>query len=94
MAWRFRKVFSSGPLRLTLSRPGVGWSWGVPGLRYGVSANGRRYVSIGFPGLGLYWIKYLDPSTREVGEAPATQPESEGTATDPLERQRWRRLRP
>lgn len=54
MAWRFRKVFASGPLRLILSGRGVGWSSGVPGLRYGVSPNGRPYVSVGFPGLGLY----------------------------------------
>lgn len=92
MAWRFRKVFSTGPFRLSLSRRGVGWSWGVPGLRYGVSADGRRYVSVGFPGLGLYWIKYLGPSARDLGASPL-EPESQGTSTDPLDRQKWRQLR-
>lgn len=42
MGWRFRKVFSSGPFRWTWTKKGVGWSIGVPGLRYGVSPNGSR----------------------------------------------------
>ena len=58
MSWRFRRVMSSGPFRLN-SRRGVGWSVGIPGLRYGRSAVGTPYISIGFPGLGLYWVKYL-----------------------------------
>jgi hypothetical protein len=93
MAWRFRKVFSTGPFRLNLSRRGVGWSWGVPGLRYGVSADGRRYLSVGFPGLGLYWIKYLGPAARDAGRALPLEPESQVTSADPLDRQKWRRLR-
>jgi hypothetical protein len=60
MGWRFRKIFSSGPFRWTWTKKGVGWSIGVPGLRYGVSPNGSRYISFGIPGTGLYFIKYLD----------------------------------
>src|SRR5437870_4131412 len=59
MGWRFRHVFSAGLMRFTLSRAGVGSSFGLPGLRYGISATGRHYISLGFPGLGLYWMKYL-----------------------------------
>ena len=92
MGWRFRKVFSRGPLRLILSRRGVGWSWGIPDLRYGVSPDGRRYVSVGFPGFGLYWIKYLDASSRPVGGESPTGPELEPPSSDPVERQRWRQL--
>lgn len=58
--WRFRKVFGRGPLRLTVTKRGVGWRIGGRLLRYGVSPDGRRYVSFGIPGTGLYWIKYLD----------------------------------
>jgi len=57
--WRFRKVFGRGPFRWTLSKRGIGWSWGIPGLRYGVSPSGQRYISFSIPGTGLYWIKYL-----------------------------------
>lgn len=59
MAWRFRKRFRLGPIRYWLSRSGVGFSWGFPGFRLGVSASGQRYFSIGIPGSGLYYIKYL-----------------------------------
>lgn len=93
MAWRFRKVFSSGPLRLILSRRGVGWSWGVPGFRYGVSSDGRRYVSVGFPGFGLYWIRYLGSWVGDVGQTSLPEPESQVTSTDPLDHQRPRQLR-
>ena len=64
MAWRWRKVFGRGPLRTTVSKKGVGFSFGIPGLRYGVSPDGRRYVSVGIPGTGLYWIKYLSENDK------------------------------
>ena len=59
MSWRFRHVISAGALRLNISRHGAGWSIGIPGVRYGRSATGTPYISLGFPGLGLYWVKYF-----------------------------------
>lgn len=88
MSWRWRKAIGAGPLRLNLSRSGVGWSWGIPGLRYGVTPHGRRYVSVGFPGLGLYWMKYLDGRDTRVDAAPpAAAPPQRPT---PASRQIWR----
>ena len=69
MSWRFRRVMSAGPFRLNLSRHGAGWSVGIPGVRYGRSATGTPYVSLGFPGLGLYWFRYMrdrDSNQRRV----------------------------
>jgi len=43
-----------------MTRKGVGWSIGIPGLRYGISPSGKRFISVGLSGTGLYWIKYLD----------------------------------
>jgi hypothetical protein len=77
MGWRFRRVFTAGLFRFGLSRAGMGWSIGVPGLRYGVSATGRRYISAGFPGLGLYWLKYL--STASTGAPAALPPAANAT---------------
>ena len=57
-----------GPFRTTVSTRGVGWSVGIPGLRYGISPTGRRYISMGIPGTGLYGIQYLTP------EPPPRQP--------------------
>ena len=59
MGWRLRKVFRSGPFRWTWSKRGVGWSCGIPGFRYGISPSGQRYISIGIPGTGVYFIKYF-----------------------------------
>jgi hypothetical protein len=59
MGWRLRRVLRSGPLRGNVSRRGLGWSIGIPGLRFGVSAYSQLYISIGLPGSGVYWIKYF-----------------------------------
>lgn len=89
MSWRFRRVISAGLVRFNLSRLGVGWSFGVPGLRYGRSAIGRRYLSVGFPGLGLYWMKYLDPDP--ISRSRASIPTV--VEADRLRQQEWRQLR-
>ena len=60
MGFRFRKVFNAGPMRTTWSGRGMGWNVGIPGFRYGIAANGRHYISVGFPGTGLYYIHYLN----------------------------------
>ncbi|MBM3128292.1 MAG: DUF4236 domain-containing protein [Chloroflexi bacterium] len=93
MSWRFRKVFRRGPIRWTLSKHGVGSSVGIPGLRYGVMANGQRYVSIGIPGTGLYWFKNLDssksppmpPPPQHTGQANGSTPSKTPPNTNPAE---------
>jgi hypothetical protein len=77
MSWRFRRVISAGLLRLNLSRRGIGWSVGIPGMRYGRSAMGAPYVSLGFPGLGLSWFKYLRDSRsseRQITSTTSSEP--------------------
>lgn len=73
MGWRFRKVFQSGPLHWTWTKKGVVWSIGIPGLRYGISPNGSRYVSLGIPRTGLYFIKYLDQARNNLIAQPPTK---------------------
>ena len=58
---RFRLPFG---IRSSLTRRGVGFSWGIPGLRFGVSPSNRKWMSFGFPGLGLYFFRYLDGNNR------------------------------
>jgi len=65
MGWRFRKILNSGPIRTTLSKRGLGFSMGLPGFRVGISPDGRKYVSVGIPKTGLYWIKYFSNSTNK-----------------------------
>jgi len=57
--WRFRKIFNFGAFRTSVSKGGVGYSYGFFGLRFGVTPYGKKYVSFGIPGTGLYFIKYL-----------------------------------
>lgn len=62
--WRFRKIFNFGAFRTSVSKSGVGYSYGLFGFRFGVSPNGRKYISFGIPGTGLYFIKYLNNNTQ------------------------------
>ncbi len=58
MGWRFRKTFISGPLRTTVSKKGVGHSFGFLGFRFGVTPDLKKFWSFGIKGTGLYYIKY------------------------------------
>jgi len=59
-----RKAFNFGPLRINLSRKGVGYSLGVRGFRVGRSAKGQDYSQTSIPGTGIYLpgIDALGPS--------------------------------
>jgi hypothetical protein len=59
MGLRLWKSFRLSPVRLNLSTRGLGASWGIPGLRYGISADGRHYILVGFPGSGFYFMHYI-----------------------------------
>ena len=94
----FRKIFNFGPFRTSVSKSGVGFSWGLPGLRFGVSPNGRKYLSVGIPGTGLYMIKYLDTfpknSNQSSNNIPTTpinktaKPKPNSTTTEPWWKQK------
>lgn len=57
MSFFIRKSFRAGPIRLNLSKRGLGASTGVKGARIGVSSRGRAYVYGGRG--GLYYRKEL-----------------------------------
>ena len=72
MAWRFRKSIKLGPLRLNLSKSGVGTSIGVRGFRVGKDARGRSYTAASIPGTGLYSRTYSSQDRAEgASAAPA-----------------------
>jgi Protein of unknown function (DUF4236) len=73
MPWLWRKVFSFGPARVTLSNRGWGWSLGLPFLRYGIGPSGARYISIGLPGTGLYFTKILGRGLGSFGRSLSPQ---------------------
>lgn len=57
MTFFLRKSFRLGPLRLNLSKRGLGASVGVKGARVGVDAQGKEYVAGGR--FGLYYRERL-----------------------------------
>ena len=56
MSLTFRRSKSFGPLRLTLSKRGLGASVGAGPLRIGRGATGRRTLSLRLV-KGLFWRK-------------------------------------
>jgi Protein of unknown function (DUF4236) len=51
MPWYLRKAFRFGPLRVNLSKCGLGASAGVTGVRIGVDATGTPYAHGGRGGV-------------------------------------------
>jgi len=84
MGWRFRRSFKMGPIRWNLSRGGIGGSWGGPGFRVGVSADGRRYLSVGISGTGLYYQHYFGRNRSGTPGGSPTAPSSSGSASPDL----------
>jgi hypothetical protein len=60
MGWSFRRSFRLGPLKLNLSKSGIGYSVGAGGIREGRDAEGRRYRSLSLRGTGISKRDYLD----------------------------------
>ncbi len=60
MGLRFRKSFTFGPLRINVSKSGIGFSLGVKGFRIGRSAKGKNTATVSLPGTGLSYVQDLD----------------------------------
>jgi hypothetical protein len=58
MAWNFRRSIRLGPLRVNLSRSGIGYSVGTRGVRVGRDARRRTYEQISIPKTGIYRRSY------------------------------------
>lgn len=63
-----------GGARVSLSKSGIGSSFGVKGARYSVHSSGRRTTSIGIPGSGLGYVS-------SKGGGRRTQSRSVGTSS-------------
>jgi len=79
MSLRFRKSMKLLPgVRLNFSKETVGLSFGVPGARYTINSKGRRTVSTGIPGTGLYNVDTLSSGTRSANSRARSSAESAG----------------
>jgi hypothetical protein len=73
MGFYIRKAFNFGPLRLNLSRSGLGTSFGVKGARIGAGPRGS-YVHMGRG--GLYYRQTLHSTHHSPAVNPIPQPVS------------------
>src|SRR5881396_3921330 len=69
MGWYLRKSFNFGPVRLNLSRSGLGASFGVTGARIGIGPRGS-YVHVGRG--GLYYRQSLNPGAAAPPNLPSS----------------------
>jgi len=79
MGWYLRKGFNFGPLRLNLSKSGLGYSFGVKGARIGVGPRGN-YIHLGRG--GVYYRQSLPRaggSPNEFRSDPSVEPIAVGT---------------
>ena len=60
MGLRFRKSINIGPLRINISKSGIGFSLGVKGSRVSRSAKGKNTATVSLPGTGLSYVQNLD----------------------------------
>ena len=63
-------------VRLNFNKNSVGMSFGVPGARYTVNSKGRRTVTAGIPGTGLYNVETLSSGRRSSAASRATSASS------------------
>jgi len=77
MGFFIRKSFSLGPLRLNLSKSGIGTSVGVKGFRIGTKPSGQTYLHAGRGG-----IYYRENLGEAVASPPPPQVDLSDTSTN------------
>lgn len=70
MGFRYRKSINFGPVRINLSKSGIGWSVGVKGARFTKKASGGYRTTVGVPGTGVSYVK--DYSGKQTNPAKRT----------------------
>ena len=63
-------------VRLNFNKDSVGMSFGVPGARYTINSKGRRTVSTGIPGTGIYNVETLSSGNRQNSPESSTRQQS------------------
>ena len=76
MGFYLRKSFRAGPVRLNVSKSGLGASVGVKGLRVGSGPGKRPYIHAGRK--GLYYRKSLGSNKQKAISLGSNQADSQG----------------
>lgn len=73
MGFRVRKSWNLGPLRINLSKSGIGYSVGAKGFRVTKKARGGYRTTASIPGTGLSYVKDYGKSDEKKGEEKVQQ---------------------
>lgn len=74
MGYRFRKSINlGGGFKINLSKSGIGYSWGIPGLRYTKLANGRERHTYSIPGTGISYVEDVSSGKKHQNNTQNTQ---------------------
>jgi tetratricopeptide (TPR) repeat protein len=65
-------------VRLNFNKDSLGMSFGVPGARYTINSKGRRTMTTGLPGTGLYNVETLSTGRKSARTEEVEQSESYG----------------
>ena len=71
MGFRYRKSFTKGPVRVNLSKSGVGYSVGGKGFRVTKKATGGTRTTATIPGTGISYYSDSKKSKTSRSDAPA-----------------------
>lgn len=69
MGFRIRKSINlGGGFRINLSKNGVGYSWGMKGIRYTKTVRGANRSTYSIPGTGFSYVQETGYKEGEIGE--------------------------
>ncbi len=71
MGFRFRKSINLGHgIKINLSKSGIGYSFGIPGIRFTQSANGKKRTTYSIPGTGISYVNEKSSTKKTKRKAP------------------------
>lgn len=85
MGFRFRKSIKAGPVRINLSKSGVGYSVGGKGFRYSKKAGGGTRTTASIPGTGISYVKDSGSGSNKRTPAKSSAPASITPAAPPAQ---------
>ncbi len=78
MGFNFRKTINLGNgFKINLSKSGIGYSFGVPGVRYSQSATGKKKMTYSIPGTGISYSNDISSKKRKTKQKADKQPKSQ-----------------
>lgn len=84
MGFRFKKSINAGPLRINLSKSGIGYSFGVKGARITKPSKGKAKATIGIPGTGISYSKSIGEKKKHTAKDSTVQKNNQNKQTNQI----------